>query len=221
MKKITILVLLLFTGLLIACKNENKIESQEAKEVKKEKKSTQTTTYNNVQKGSAIRWVGSIFGGMHSHKGSVDIKSANIIVKEGKVVNASVVVNMKSIDVFDYEKGTEDYNDLIGHLSNTDFFDVEKFPTAHFELTGIEAQEEGNYNAKVSGNLKLLDVERNITFDANIKVKDNEVVIESAPFTIDRTQWGIDFHKEGTTGLDPNRIISNNIELKIDLIVSI
>lgn len=210
-----------FAALLSSCgEAENKIESHDAKEVEhKEVKST-SVDYTSVKEGSVVKWMGSHIGGVGAHNGTVNVTEGKLTVTDGEVANGKFSIDMTTIHVIDLEKDSEDYGKLVGHLSNEDFFNVASFAKAAFEITSVEAIEEGDYNSKVTGNLSLLGVDRSITFDANIKISDNDVTVNSQTFTIDRTQWGNEFNKEGSEGLSPDRIISNDITVTIETTIS-
>ncbi len=81
---------------------------------------------------------------------------------------------MKDLDADAESKGKLD-----GHLKSADFLDVEKFPTATFEITGVKALEGGDYNSEISGNLDFRGVPKNVTFKANVTVDANGVTIKS------------------------------------------
>ena len=215
MKKI-IITGFAFAAILASCGGgENKIESETAKEVHVSEVKSTTQTFKTIKEGSVVKWMGSHLAGVGAHNGTVNVKDGEVVVNDGKIDNATFTIDMTSIHTFDYDKGTEDYTDLVGHLSNHEFFDVSKYATVSFGLTNVEAIE-GDFNSKVTGNLTILGVERSITFNANITVSDNEVTIKSQPFTIDRTQWGVEYNKEGTVDLNPDFIISNEITFTIE-----
>lgn len=220
MKKI-IITGFAFAAILSSCgEAENKVEAEAAKVVTHEEVKSTSVDYANVKEGSVVNWMGSHLGGVGAHNGTVSIKEGNVLVTDGELVNADFVLDMTTIHTTDFEKGTEYYGKLIGHLSNADFFNTTEFAAAKFALTGIEAIE-GDFNSKVTGNLVLLGEERSITFDANITISDVEVAIASQTFTIDRTQWGNEFNKEGTEGMSTDDIISNNITLSIVATVAV
>lgn len=208
-----------FAAILASCGGENKVESETAKEVHVAEVKSTTETFKTVKEGSVVKWMGSHLAGVGAHNGTVNVKSGEVIVNDGKIDNATFALDMTSIHTFDYDKGTEDYGKLVGHLGSDDFFDISKFATASFGLTNIETIE-GELNSKVTGNLTILGQERSITFDANISVSENEITIKSQPFTIDRTQWGVEYNKEGTVDLNPDFIISNDITFTIETTVT-
>ncbi len=75
---------------------------------------------------------------------------------------------------------------LVGHLKSDDFFKVAKYPTSKFEITNI-IETSGKYNAKVTGNLTILETTKSISFNTNIKVSDTEISLQSEDFSINRT----------------------------------
>ncbi|MCT4583066.1 MAG: YceI family protein [Flavobacteriales bacterium] len=206
-----------FAALLSSCgEAENKIESHEAKEVKHEEVKETSVKYTTIQEGSVVKWMGSHIGGVGAHNGTVSVSEGELTVTDGKLANGKFSIDMSTIHVEDLEKDSEDYGKLVGHLENEDFFNVAKFTNATFELTEVTPLEEGDFNSKITGNLSLLGVERSISFDAKIDIADNEVTINSQTFTIDRTQWGNEYNKEGAEGVPADYIISNDITLTIE-----
>lgn len=209
-----------FAAILSSCGGaENKIEAETAKEVKKEEVKSTTVEYTTVKEGSVVNWLGSHLGGVGAHEGTVTISDAKLTVTDAKLANAEFTLDMTSIKSTDLAEKPEDHAKLVGHLSNEDFFNVASFANASFALTSIEAIE-GDYNSKVTGNLTVLGVDKSITFNSNITVGETEVVIASETFTIDRTQWGNEYNKEGSEGLPTDYIISNNITVSIEATIA-
>jgi hypothetical protein len=92
---------------------------------------------------------------------------------------------------------------------------TENNTTTSFELSGIEAGT-GDYNSMVTGNLTIMDSTKSVKFNANITVSDSAVSIKSEDFTVNRLDWGLDFHKEGTEGVPTEYLISNELGFTID-----
>lgn len=108
---------------------------------------------------------------------------------------------------------------LVDHLKSADFFDVATHPEAKFEITSSEAVA-GNdsINYKISGNLTLKGVDKNVTFGAKV-TKDGEVYTAvSEKFAIDRTQWGVNYGSKSVFADLKDKIVSDNIELKIKIV---
>ena len=83
---------------------------------------------------------------------------------------------------------------LVGHLKSEDFFFVESFPTAQFEIVEVRAEAGEATNSVVVGNLTMRGVTNSIEFPANIEVTETGVKFTAPTFGIDRTKWGVKFH---------------------------
>lgn len=171
---------------------------------------------------SVIKWKGTHKGGLAPRFGTIGISSGSLSVENGKVTGGSFVVDLNTLKV-DPASVTEEGKkaaDLEGHLKNADFFDVTKYPTGKFEITGVKPFDaatdksllEGATDV-VSGNLTIKDKVVNITFPAKITVTETGADVQ-AKFNVDRTSWGLNLGAEG----DPaNWMISKEFELDINL----
>jgi len=141
---------------------------------------------------STVNWLGKKVTG--EHDGTIKISKGEINIDKGNVVGGSFEINMNSIVCRDLDD--EEWNaKLIKHLKSDDFFSVEKFPTAKFEITKIEPLDDVaslNYNKTVNGNLTIKGITKGISFPASIKIE-NGVMNSYADFDIDRTQWDIKY----------------------------
>jgi len=102
---------------------------------------------------------------------------------------------------------------LTGHLKSADFFDVETYPTATFESTGITEAEAGNPdNAThmISGNLDMHGVTKAVTFPATVMTTSDGIAATSQ-FTINRHDWGISYPGK------PDDLIKDLVLMKLDL----
>lgn len=162
---------------------------------------------------STVEWTGTKPSGQHS--GTIKISDGAIEVKKDKPVSGNFTIDMTSITDTDLEgRGKEG---LEKHLKSDDFFDVEKNPTATFEITGIAPiaatqnvlLEGANYN--VSGNLTLRGVTKNVSFPASIEIKD-KTLTGTADFNIDRTEWGISYGADGK--------VAKEIKLKLNIVAN-
>jgi polyisoprenoid-binding protein YceI len=119
-----------------------------------------------------------------------------------------VTVDVKSLNTRNDQRDT--------HLRSADFFDVEKYPTMTFEVTGIEQLEGESY--LVRGNLTIKDVTRPIALDATIegRVPDPFGAIErlgiSASGQLNRMDFGLNW--DGVAGAVP--FASHTIKLDLD-----
>lgn len=169
-----------------------------------------------VDTTSSLKWTGSKPTG--SHTGSFTITNGVLTVENGVVKAGNFTVSVSSLSNEDL---TEDdgKSNLVNHLKSADFFDVEKFPTALFTITNVEAHTADSTDAVkdanflVSGNLQLKDSTKNISFPAKISI-DGAKLSATADFNIDRTQWGMNYK-------GPNNpqdwVISKQVNLKVNL----
>ena len=216
MKKSTIIAFVL--GLFLISCGGNAAETGEAVEVT-ENNSTEAVEYASIAEGSHINWRASHLGGLAPRFGKVSIVKASVTTENNAVTNATITIDMASLTVENFEEGDEQKGKLEGHLMAPDFFDVANNATTSFELSGIEAGT-GDYNSMVTGNLTIMDSTKSVKFNANITVSDSAVSIKSEDFTVDRLDWGLDFHKEGTEGVPTEYLISNELGFTIDATIT-
>lgn len=166
---------------------------------------------------SKLGWKGGkAIGG--AHNGYVAIKNGEMKVENGKLTGGSVLIDMTSITNEDLNK-KEDNDKLLKHLKGADFFNVDSFPTAKFEVSTVEPLEgtEG-LNATVSGNLTIKGITKQIQFPAMVTASDEGASLK-AQFTINRTDWGIQFGSSNfIADLAKDRIINDDIEFTLDIV---
>lgn len=148
------------------------------------------------------------------HNGQIKVSNGTLSVT-GKDLKAGLFeIDMSSIrvdDVTDPQKNAK----LVGHLKSDDFFSVEKFPTAKFEITAVEKSATPD-SANVKGNLTIKDITKNISIPAKITVDSTNVNAE-ANFSIDRTEWDIRY-KSGKFFADlGDNVINDAIDFKLSL----
>lgn len=159
---------------------------------------------------SVVDWKGSILS-VKYHSGILDFTSGELKLAGSEVVGGSFVADLKSMRATD-DDNAEGYGDgtkeqLIGHLSSPEFFDVESFPTASFEITSIEGNE-------AFGNLTVrgITTEETVT---NLEIVDTDVDITATGVLVfDRQKYDVSWE----TGAK-DFILSDDIELAIRLVV--
>ncbi|WP_029904179.1 YceI family protein [Prevotella sp. 10(H)] len=209
--------LLAISALVIAvsCNNaaKNKVEGTDAQQA-----ASGTGVELTVDpSASSIHWTGSKVGG--SHYGTLALKSGSIAVNGEEVVSGSFIIDMNSIK--DEDLTDAKMNEmLVNHLKSEDFFDVAKYPESAFTLTKIEAASSPNDSANymISGNLKMKDAEKNITFGAKVTQDNNVYKAVTVPFTIDRTQWNVKYGSKTLFSNLKENIVNDNIELQITIV---
>lgn len=111
--------------------------------------------------------------------------------------------------VIDMTSTWADHPKLQEHLLSEDFFHVEEFPEARFEVTSIDGGADGSY--RVAGNLTLHGVTKNIAFPARVTKLDDEVRIASE-FDINRFDFDIRFPGK------PDDLIRKEVVIRLDLV---
>ncbi len=139
-------------------------------------------------KASKVYWTGKKVTGEHT--GYVAIDKGKVWVEKNNVVGAEINMDLNSIvctDLTDDEWNKK----LVGHLKSEDFFSVEKFPTAKFEITSMtKGNKAEEYNVK--GNLTMKGATHEISFPAKVAMENGKVKANGTA-VIDRTKWKIQY----------------------------
>ena len=159
--------------------------------------SASTLTY------SAMRIAGS------PHTGTVTISDGSVAFSGGAVTSGSFTIDMTTI--------TEDKNNsrFLGHVNSADFFDVETYPTATFEITNLE--QTSDTTAQVTGSLTVLDQTNEISFPATVTEQATTVTV-NAEITIDRTRWGIIYDSGSFFSEIGDRAIRDEVPITLTLV---
>ncbi|HSP83291.1 MAG TPA: YceI family protein, partial [Gillisia sp.] len=137
------------------------------------------------------------------------------------VESGTFVIDMASINVTDLEG--DDKANLEHHLKGTvegkegDFFNINEFPQAKFEVTGIS---QVNGQSMLQGNLTMKGETKNVEFPVNIDLNGEEIVLTSETFTIDRTKWNINFKSKSVFDSLGDNFINDEIELTIKVVAT-
>lgn len=200
----------------VACKDnkENRVTPGEAQQAATAGDSA--VAYQIDADESTIEWRGTKPTG--EHVGTINIQSGTISATEDEIESGNVVIDMNSIKVTDEGISDKDRTNLENHLKGTvdgketDFFNVKKFPTATFEITGIT---ENNGKKMLQGNLTLKEDTKNIEIPVSTSVDEDELSIESETFTINRTDWKVNYGSKSVFDNLGDNWISDEMELKI------
>jgi polyisoprenoid-binding protein YceI len=165
---------------------------------------------------SSVSFIGTKPTGQHS--GEFALTDGNLVVKDGSVTGGKFTINIGSLKITD--KDTAGANNLKGHLLSPDFFDAGKYGTASFEITGAEVYDSTKMKSLlpgathlISGNLKLKDSTKNVTFPAQVSVT-GEGVTAIADFNIDRSNWGLSYGNDKSLG---DKFIRPEVNIKLKL----
>jgi len=216
MKKIIVNILVVAAIAIgtVACKGEKKNET-DATAAKEVAAVIEATKFKIDTENSAIEWTGFKPTGQHS--GIIALESG--VVKVGEKVSGTFLIDMNSLTVTDLKTG-EGKEDLEGHLKgsakeNEDhFFNVAKFPTAGFEVTGVT---EKDGKKQMQGNLTIKGIKKNIEFPVTYSITGDAMELTSETFTINRTDWGVNYGSKSIFDNLGDKFINDDIEIKISL----
>jgi polyisoprenoid-binding protein YceI len=119
------------------------------------------------------------------HEGGFKTLTGTATVTDGKVetLKAEIEIDMNSI--------YSDSDKLTGHLKNSDFFDVQKYPKATFKVTKVEKADKVY---TVTGELTMHGKTEPLSFPASIATDATGLSV-STSFPLDRTKWGMNYEK--------------------------
>ncbi|MGY3792851.1 YceI family protein [uncultured Aquimarina sp.] len=200
----------------MSCKGEkkNETEATAAEEVKEAPAEAITFVVDNA--ASTIDWVGK--KPTENHTGTISIAKGKVKTQDGKIQSGSFVIDMTSINVTDLEgkqkAGLEGHLKGEGEGKEDHFFNVAKFPNASFEVTGIT---EKDGKSMIEGNLTIKGIKKNISFPATTTVEGDTMTLNSEVFTINRTDWGVNYGSKSVFENLGDKFILDDIELKVSL----
>lgn len=198
----------------VSCKGDkqNETEAKAAQEVAK----VENAMKFKVDAGtSSIAWVGS--KPTANHTGTINIESGVVNVA-GDKITGTFLIDMKSITVTDLKDDQK--ASLEGHLKGMTegkedhFFNVAKYPTAAFEVTGV-VEKDGK--KMMQGNLTIRDQKKNIEFPVSYSVQGDAMTLTSEPFTINRTDWGVNYGSKSIFDDLGDKFVSDDIQLTVNL----
>ena len=204
----------LFIATSCSSKSGNKVDASDAKEATANVGSQKLVVDTLA---STVAWKGYKPGG--SHHGTLGIKQGELSVENGELVSGTFTLDMNKIlceDLTDAKMNEQ----LVGHLKSADFFDVAKYPEGKFTITTVEKLNDGVNSHRISGNLELKGVSKNITFDANVTNEGTIYKATTATFTIDRTQWGVNYGSKNIFKDLKDSFINDDMEVSITIVAN-
>ncbi|NVJ89484.1 MAG: YceI family protein [Flavobacteriaceae bacterium] len=210
MKKI-VLSLVVVATVLTACKGEKKeaVATNDAKNVLEN-----VSDLNNVStETSVITWKGSKPTG--THNGNVMLKDGDLLVENGELKGGEFVIDMNSIKVLDIPADKEGNAKLRGHLTSSDFFDVEKYPTSKFIITKVE--DKGD-KLHVTGNLTIKDVTKSVTIPATLSSENGVTTFKSETFNINRADFNVKYGSKSFFDNLKDKFIDDMMEMTFTVV---
>lgn len=207
--------ILLLLSLVLGCADKSNSGIQKAvihtAEITKE--STQDEELDTLKLDlyrSKLYWKGTKKRGTGSHEGEVRISHGFLLKGKNGLGRGQFGLDMRNISIRDIPQTDPiPIKNLTEHLMHEDFFDVNNYPTAEFEITKITTQ--SSENLIVSGNLTIRGITKNITFSA---VKKGDSI--ETKFLLDRFEWNIAY--EGSWA--DRTLVDRDIEFHIELLLA-
>ena len=163
-------------------------------------------TFEIVTAQSNIDWKGRKVIG--AHNGTIAIKQGSLILKDGALAGGKFIIDTTSITILDVTDPATNAQ-FAGHLASDDFFSVEQYPEAVFEIALVN-------NHQVEGNLTLKGITHPVAFDADIKVED-DIIKATGKIVIDRTKYGIKFRSGNFFKNLGDTLIYNDFDLNVSI----
>ena len=163
---------------------------------------------------STISWKGYKVTG--SHTGTIDLKNGELIYEDGVLKGGSLEIDMSTITVTDLKGGMK--GKLEGHLKSADFFGVDKYPTAKFEITNVVSRgTPGDY--KIVGNLTIKENTKEIKFLTKIDESATSPIAK-ADLTVDRSDFDVRYGSGSFFDNLGDKTIYDEFELQVNLVVN-
>lgn len=141
--------------------------------------------YTASLEDSKVEWQAYKVTGQHN--GEVNLNSGELEFKNNQIVGGNFVVDMTSITVLDLSG--ENKGKLEGHLKSPDFFGVEKYPTAKFNITNaFPVGDDGKY--RIKGDMSIKEDTHPVSFDA-MMTEEGDIMVANAEFKIDRSKYNV------------------------------
>ena len=209
------LLMMAGTVLLFSCQNAPEADKAATSEAQ-EAAAGEGVSYNADLAASTVSFIGTKPTGQHN--GVFTLNDGSVTVKDGVVTGGKFTINIGSLKITD--KDTAGTSNLAGHLLSPDFFDAAKFGTASFEITSVEVYDSTKVKSLlagathiISGNLKLKDSTKNVSFPAQVTVTDAGVTTV-ADFNIDRSNWGLSYGNDKSLG---DKFIRPEVNIKLNI----
>ena len=144
--------------------------------------STDAATITLSPENTTIAFVGTKDSGKHD--GGFRELAGTLVLDGDAVQSISITVPTESL--------WADDNKLENHLKSRDFFEVSAHPELSFVAKQVEPASDGDGTHTITGDLTMLGETQAIDAPATIEISADKVNLAS-DFTIDRTQWGMDY----------------------------
>ena len=204
MKRVFLILPIALMTLVVSCGGAEEETHEEA--VVAENVESKDYTVSTTE--SMVNW--SAEGVGHGHNGTIGVKSGSFTMKDDKIENGEVVIDMSTIVITDIVDSTDNAK-LYGHLTTEDFFNIAEFPAAKLVIT------DGSDMNNVKADLTIKDKTNEITF-ALSTADDNGKLTLTSKLSVDRTKYGI-IYSSGNFFEDlGDYLIEDNFDLDVTIV---
>lgn len=190
--------------------------------VKKENKTTATASLLALHVGnekyfkidtkeSVVVWKGASLMGSNSHTGYIYISKGELRIENNQLMGGVVEVDMNTIEDKNHAKN----NNLVNHLKNLDFFEVEKFPFSTIEINKVSPA--NGEHKQIIANLTIKGITHTVSFPAKTEIKDG-IARANGKLVIDRAKWNVRYKSAKFYDLVSNQVISDSIEFEMKIV---
>jgi len=156
---------------------------------------------------SSVKWTGEMLG-LYSHYGEIGVKEGFLKMEDGNIVEGTIIIDMTSINPLDNgytDKEGGRAQDLVGHLSGPDFFDVANHPEAGFSIENVDG-------STASGKLKIRGTSGQETVE-NVKITKTDAGYDiTGDVTFNRKTYGAMFDMPVA-----DKVLSDDIKIEVSL----
>jgi len=162
---------------------------------------------------SNINWYGEMVG-IKSHTGTIKLSGGQGSIENDVITGGSFVINMTTI------KDNDNSERLETHLKSDDFFSVETYPEATFEITNITKTPIAPADYTVTGDLTIKGKTNEVTFPAKIARQEDNTFIATGEVEIDRSLWDVRYGSDSFFDNLGDSVISNTVKLGLFLVTN-
>ncbi|MGB6037072.1 MAG: YceI family protein [Cryomorphaceae bacterium] len=172
-------------------------------------------SYTLSQDESMLAWEGNMLkvGGvsLYGHNGTINFQKGMMTMEDGKIINGTFVAEMNTItptdDSYNPEEGRTQEK-LVGHLSSPDFFAIDSFPTATFQVTGME-------DGKIMGDMTIRGITNpEIIENVNMETMEGKVKATGS-MTLDRQKYNVAFSMPAE-----DKVLSDDLDLEFTIVAT-
>ena len=156
---------------------------------------------------SKITWKG--YKPTGSHVGTINLISGVLEVNGDKIKGGSFSADMTTI------KDSEGNARLEKHLKSADFFEIETFPTATFEISDSKMKEGKTI---VTGNLTIKGITKEVSFPALVSENDNSVTLTSETFQVNRADFYVKFKSKTFFNDLKDKFVNDDFDLQVTIV---